>query len=168
MSNAVRLQSKAVQAIAGDWTLLDGLMGGTRAMRTAGAALLPQFPAEDDGSYSARLKTAVLTNFFGRTASIMASKPFSQEINLTGLSAPIVELLGDVDGQGSELQEFGVALLRACMSHGVAGVLVDCPPAKGLRTKADEQAAQIRPYWCMYPAATILGCKACESAVNGH
>ena len=155
----VRDQSPAVATMAGDWLLLSALIGGTRAMRGA-KALLPQFPAEDDESYAARLSTAVLTNFFGRTCSIMASKPFSQEINTAKLSPAMQAIADDIDGQGAELQSFGETLLRGCLSHGVAGVFVDYPAGEAPATKAGEAQARRRPYWAMYPAPSILGFKA--------
>jgi hypothetical protein len=156
----VRTPSSAVAEMASDWPLLSALMGGTRAMRAAGQAFLPKFPAEDDSAYKARLSTAVLTNFFGRTCAVMASKPFSQEIGLGKISADMAKLVKDIDGQGSELQSFAETLFRGCLSHGVAGVLVDCPAVMGVKNKADERRAGIRPYWAHYPASTILGAKA--------
>jgi hypothetical protein len=156
----VRDQSDAVAVMAGDWALLNGLTGGTRAMRAAGKAMLPQFPAEEADAYSTRLGTAVLTNFFGRTCSVMAAKPFSQAMGETKVSPTIEGLLDDIDGQGSSLQAFSQAVFRGCLSHGIGGVLVDFPTVGAVLTKADERASGARPYWSHYPASTIIGCDA--------
>jgi hypothetical protein len=156
----VKAQSDAVTGMAGDWPLLDGLMGGTRAMRAAGEALLPRFPAEESQDYDARRKTAVLTNFYGRTCQVMASKPFSQAIDESGVASSVAEYLDDIDGQGNGLAQFGQSVFKGCLSHGLGGVLVDFPPVGAVLTKAAEKASGVRPYWSHYPAATILGCDA--------
>lgn len=166
MTATVRTQSQAVAAMAADWPLLSALMAGTRGMRAAAKRFLPKFPAEDETSYSIRLGSAVLTNYFGRTVGIMASKPFSQEVGLDSLSPAMAALCEDIDGQGSELQAFAERMFRACMSHGVHGVLVDYPSGSGARSKADEKAAGLRPYWASYPAESIIGFKA--SRVGGE
>ena len=152
--------SLAVASMAGDWPLLSALIGGTRAMRTAGTAFLPQFPAEENPNYETRRSTAVLTNFFGRTCSIMSSKPFSQAIDLTKLPESLQAIVDDIDGQGTELQAFAENVMRGCMSHGLAGVLVDYPEGAAPNTLAEEKLAQRRPFWSHYPAPSILGFKA--------
>ncbi len=155
----VRAPSAAVAAMAAEWPILDGLTGGTRAMRRAGRVLLPQFPAEDDAAYQTRLDTAVLTNFFGRTASVMAAKPFSQAVGSARVAPVVAGFLPDIDGQGTEFPGFCETLLRGCLSHGLGGVLVDCPPAPAGMTRAEEKGAGVRPFWAHYPAAAILGAK---------
>lgn len=162
-SSDVRVASSAVAAMAAEWPILDGLSGGTRGMRRAGRMLLPQFPAEDDAAYQTRLETAVLTNFFGRTVAVMAAKPFSQAVGRARVAPAVAEFLPDIDGQGTEFPGFCEMLLRGCLSHGLGGVLVDCPPAPAGMTRAEEKAAGIRPFWAHYPAAAILGCKADRS-----
>ncbi len=162
-AGSVRTPSGAVAAMAAEWPILDGLTGGTRAMRRAGRTLLPQFPAEDDAAFQTRLDTAVLTNFFGRTASVMAAKPFSQAVGSARVAPAVTGFLPDIDGQGTEFPGFCEMLLRGCLSHGLGGVLVDCPPAPAGMTRAEEKAAGIRPFWAHYPAAAILGAKADRS-----
>jgi hypothetical protein len=163
MVGDVRAQSFAVAAMAAEWPILDGLTGGTRAMRRAGRGLLPQFPAEDDGAYQTRLGSAVLTNFFARTCAVMAAKPFSQAVNSARVAPGVAEWLSDIDGQGTEMPGFAETLLRGCLSHGIGGVLVDYPEADAAITRAEEKAGGIRPFWAYYPAAAILGCKADRS-----
>ena len=47
----VATPSKAVLAMRAAWDLSDALLGGTDAMRSAGQAYLPKWPAEDEKSY---------------------------------------------------------------------------------------------------------------------
>jgi hypothetical protein len=159
MTATVRSQSAAVAEMASDWDLLDALMSGTRAMRTAGEKFLPQFPSEEDDSYKVRLKTAVLTNFYKRTCEVMASRPFSQAPGLIDLSGKTAELFGDIDGKGTDFQAFAEILMKNCLSHGLSCVLVDYPGEAPARNKAEEKARNLRPFWAHYPATTILGAK---------
>jgi hypothetical protein len=51
------------------------------------------------------------------------------------------------------------------LSHGITGILVDYPKATGVRTKAEENAAGIRPYWVHIHAGNILGWR--SKRING-
>ena len=157
MAATVRDQSAVVAEMAKPWPMVDALVGGTGAMRTAGKAFLPKFPAEDDQSYKDRLACATLFPAFSRTAEVLAAKPMSKAIDLDGFPAELEPLLESIDGEGSTLHAYASTLLLACLQYGLVGVLVDCPPAPDVRTKADEDAAGIRPYLNTYAAKSILG-----------
>ena len=160
MTADVDSQSTAVAKMAKAWPMIDALVGGTGAMRAAGKAFLPQFPAESDTSYKTRLSTATLFPAFSRTSEVLAAKPLSKAINLDGVPTDILDLLENIDGEGSTLHSFASALMLECLQPGIVGVLVDCPPAEGVRTKAEEDAAGVRPYFATYKAAAILGWRA--------
>lgn len=55
-------RSNLVESMWPDWCMIETLRGGTRAMRNASKAYLPQWPAEDDESYRARLNSSFLFN----------------------------------------------------------------------------------------------------------
>lgn len=155
---AVDSQSEAVKSMSAPWPMIDALKGGTAGMRAAAKAFLPQFPQEPDEGYRARLSTAVLFNAFSRTASVMAAKPLSRPIQgMDALPDNIQNWLDNIDLQGSDLHSFATVQMLACMEHGISGVMVDCPSAEGLKTKADEAKAGLRPYLTTYPAWSILG-----------
>jgi hypothetical protein len=158
MTAEVDTQSAAVAKMAEAWPMIDALVGGTGAMRAAGKAFLPQFPAEPDASYKARLSTATLFPAFARTAEVLAAKPLSKAITLDGVPPDIEALLEDVDGEGSTLHAYFALLMLQRIQYGLAGVLVDMPPAEGLRTLADEKQAGVRPYFATYKASSILEC----------
>jgi hypothetical protein len=153
----VRDYSPAVEEMAEHWPMLDAVYGGTHEMREAGKRFLPQWPGEDDESYKNRLKTAVLFPAFSRTCEILASKPFSKPIALTGVPVGLTELLEDIDAAGRGIHAFFYDVLNNCLSHGISGVLADFPPTDGLRTVAEERAAGVRPYLVHYPAGSVLG-----------
>lgn len=154
-------QSACVAEMAKCWPMIDALVGGTGAMREAGKALLPQFPQEDVESYKARLSTATLFPAFARTTEVLAAKPFSKAVHVEGLPTDMEPLMEDICGEGITLHSFAADLFLDCIRKGIVGVLVDMPTRPdGVRTKADEDAAGIRPYLAVYRAQAILGWRA--------
>jgi len=156
----VSTQSAAVADMAQCWPMIDALVGGTGAMRAAGKTFLPQFPAETADAYKCRLETATLFPAFSRTTNVLAAKPLSKAIDVDGVPPEIEGLFENVDGEGSTLHAFAGALMLGCLQYGLWGVLVDCPPAENVKTKADEAAAGVRPYFAVYKSAAILGWRA--------
>ncbi|KAA5613540.1 DUF4055 domain-containing protein [Rhodovastum atsumiense] len=144
--------------MAADWGLVDTLLGGTRAMRRAGRRYLPQWPAEDDASYQARLASATLFPAYARTVSVLAGKPFGKPLTI-GEDVPqrLRPWLEDVDLQGRNLHSFAAEICVNALSHGLCGILVDCPPNRGARSVAEERAAGIRPYMVHVRPGSILG-----------
>ncbi len=160
MVSPVRKTSAAVDKMAEDWALVDALMGGTKTMRAAGKAYLPQWPAEETDSYKVRLATATLFPAYARTISVLTGKPFSKQLTY-GEDVPpgIKDLLDDVDLQGRNLHAFAADLASEAMAYGLCGILVDCPPNPGAKTLAEEQKAGIRPYFVHVRHNAILGWK---------
>jgi hypothetical protein len=167
MTTTVRDQSAAVASMAENWPIIDALLGGTPAMRKAGKTYLPQWPGETDDAYKARVATATLFPAFGRTVEVLAGKPFSKPVTLTDdVPARIKEWCDtDIDLQGRNLHAFAASLSEEALSHGITGILVDYPKATGVRTKAEENAAGIRPYWVHIHAGNILGWR--SQRING-
>jgi hypothetical protein len=167
MTADVRKTAAAVDDMATDWTLIEALMGGTTAMRAANKRYLPQWPAEDDDSYRARIATAVLFPAYSRTVSLLAGKPFSKPITV-GEDVPpqIAEWLENVDLEGRNLHAFASDVCREALGYGFCGILVDCPPGRDVKTKADEAKAGIRPYFVHIRHNAILGWRAEKR--NGH
>ena len=147
--------------MAENYPLITALLGGTTAMRKAAKSYLPQWPNEAGDAYKNRLETATLFPAFGRTCEVLTGKPFSKPITI-GEDVPtrIAEWCDDIDLQGHNLHAFAAAVCFHAISHGLSGILVDFPTAEGLRTKADEAAAGVRPYFVHIHAPSILGWRA--------
>lgn len=155
---SVRTPSSAVIAMGQGWPLVDALLGGTAAMREAGQTYLPQWPNEGDKSYKLRLHSATLFPAFARTVEVLAGKPFSKPVSLSkDVPTQLAEWCGNIDLQGRNLHSFAANLCQSALSHGIGGILIDHPPAQELRTKADEAAAGVRPYWVEITANNLLG-----------
>lgn len=142
-----------------DLILAAALMGGTRAMRAAGETYLPKWPNEDAESYKTRLATSVLFPAFKRTVFTLAGKPFSKPLTI-GEDVPpqLVEWAEDIDLEGRNLHTFAHDLMKCALSQGLCGILVDYPvKPEGVRTKADEQSAGLRPYFVHIKPEQLIG-----------
>jgi hypothetical protein len=151
-------RSEAVKRMAVDWALVDALLGGTKAMRRAGRTYLPQWPKETNEAYDLRVAVSVLFPAYKRTVHTLAGKPFSKPITL-GDDVPerFKPWLQDIDLQGRNLDAFAADVFEAALGYGIAGILVDFPPAGDVRTQAQELAAGLRPYWIQIRENQILG-----------
>ena len=142
----VATPSPRMAALADKRTLINDLMGGTFAMRAAGAKWLPQHPAESDGVYKTRLEKTFLDNFLEIAVTKANGKIFKKPIKLCDVPPGIEDLLDNIDLQGSGLDAFAQEIGERSLEAGITYVLVDVPPADGVKTAAEEKALGIRPY----------------------
>lgn len=170
MADTVATISEAVKSMQDDWSLAAALMGGTKAMRAAGKAYLPQWPNEDDESYKTRLKTATLYPAYQHTVETLVGKPFSAPVTIgEDVPARIKKWCEDVDQEGRNLHVFASDVMEAAFD-GICGILVDFPPRKrkgpdGVEvtipnTVAAEEAAGLRPYMVLIKASQLIGWRA--------
>lgn len=158
--------SDEINEKAVEWAVVKALLGGTTAMREAGAAYLPRLKGEDAESHADRLRVATLFPALARTVSVMSSKPFSKPLQFGGDVPPsIVGWMDDCDLGGNNLHTFAHGLLRESISFGLHGVLVDYPTATAVPTLADERNAGRRPYLVHVKHGSILGWK--SALING-
>lgn len=159
MALAVNEPNDEIRALQEQWCKLEALDGGTPAMRKAGKSLLPQWPAEEDAAYAARLSTATLFPAWKRTVNVMSGKPFSKALTLSDASPSIEKWAEDIDQQGVSLHSFAAEMFREDMGYGLAGILVDYPraPEGGFRSRAEQEASGQRPYWVRVKHSQILG-----------
>lgn len=167
MTLAVNQRSAEVEALAKPWPMLQALQDGTAAMRAAGKAYLPQWPAEEDAAYRARLATATLFPAYRRTVGVMSGKPFSKALALNDADKRIVKWAQNIDLQGVNLHTWAAEQFRASIGFGLAGVLVEYPRAAtaGPRTVAAVERAGLRPYWVRVRHDQVLGWRVAN--VNG-
>lgn len=153
----VRTLDDKVQRYLDAWQMAADLMVGTKAMRAAGKQYMPKMSAEDSGSYNARLSVAVLHPAFKRSVSVYASKPFSRPVKFDDLLPEVEAILEDIDLKEVTAPAFLQKILQSLLAYGCTGVLTDCPPSQGARTKADEISLGIRPYMVEYSPLTWIG-----------
>ncbi|WP_369606272.1 DUF4055 domain-containing protein [Serratia marcescens] len=167
MTDDVRKRSAKIEAIAECWPMITALLGGTEEMREASTTYLPQWPNEDSGYYKKRLSTATLFPAFSRTVEVLSGKPFSRPITWSeDVPSRIQEFFEDIDLQGTNLHSFLADICEEAMAYGICGLLVDYPPAENIKTRADELASGVRPYWVKIAANSLLDYK--SKRVNGR
>ena len=142
-----------------DWALAGALLGGTRAMRAAGKTYLPHWPNEDQDSYKTRLATSVLFPAFSRTVGTLTGKPFSKPVTVGDDVPPkIEEWMDDIDLEGRNLDAFAADIMECALGYGLCGILVDYPvKPENVKTQADEQAINLRPYFVHIKPDQLIG-----------
>lgn len=164
MTDAVRKVSTEAAALHLHCDLIDALLGGTAAMRAAGEKYLPKWPAEDQEAYKVRLAVATLFPAYQRTVEVLSAKPFSKPVTFgDDVPAKLKDWCQDVDRNGSNLHAFLSAVCDEVLAYGFSGILVDYPPTRDEKdrplyvTKAEEDAADVRPYFVQIHPRNILG-----------
>lgn len=159
----VNQPTPAVLAMQPDLEKVDALMGGTAAMRAAGAKYLPKWPMEQADSYDFRLKTSTLFNAFARTVDNMTGKPFSEDMTWTDIDPLIEQWFENIDLAGRSFQSFAKEVFCRGICDGLTHVFVDCQVAVDKdgnaihKTQAEEQRAGVRPYLVSIRQSQILG-----------
>lgn len=128
------------------------LLAGTVHLRDCGTEYLPMEPAEQSEAYAIRRRSALFFNAFEKTLHGLVGMVFRKPpMFAEDVPAPIQALAEDIDRNGSHWAVFAKEWFRDAMSEGHSFVYVDMPPALGPdATRADEIAANRRPYWVRY------------------
>lgn len=163
----------AVDAMREDWAIVDPLMGGTRAMREAGEALLPKWPKEEDCDYRNRKNLSTLLPAYSETVKNMTGRVFAEPIVLgKDVPQPVQDYTENFDRQGNNLQVWAQSFFTQALSYGLCHLLVDYPKTtdgegnQTIVTKADEKAAKVRPYAIMIKPQQVIGWR--SSSVDGE
>lgn len=143
------------------WSMIDTLLGGTKAMRAAGSLFLPPHSAETDFNYQERLMTNVLFNAMELTLDHFVGRPFSDPVRLNNdVPEDIVEHVRNVDLQGNDITSFCREWFREGVAKGFAHVMVDMPSLSmeelEFRTQADDIAEGRRPFWVMIKPENMI------------
>lgn len=158
-----------------EWDLVDALCGGTYAMRAARSKFLPQEPKEPEVAYNNRVDKSVLTPIYCDAIKKLAGKIMKQPPQPEeGMSPRVVELLDDIDSEGTDLADFVYDLVKAGLNYGLTHILVDSPNFENLvdemgvtdLTIAVERELGIRPYMMHIKPRQVIGWK--SQVINGE
>ncbi len=146
--------------------LVRDLAAGTLRLREMGVRYLPIEPAERTDDHRNRVARAILYNAFDRTLHALVGMVFRKDPQFCAdVPAAIagVETVQDgqpmhaegigenIDRAGNHWAVFSKELFACAMRDGHAFVFVDMPPPlPDGATRADEIAANRRPYWVRY------------------
>lgn len=155
----VATPSELYKAMLPDMTLVDALDGGTRTMRAAGQAYLPQEPGETVAAYKLRLDRTFLFPGFQRSLQAMVGMVFAAPLKMADkLPEDVDEWTKDIDLTGRSLDSFAREAFEIAMKKGLVHIHADFPRvenADGL-TVADERAMGNRPYLRIVDPSSVI------------
>lgn len=158
--------------------LVQALLGSTPAMIEAGEMYLPQYAAESEADYQARLRGGILLGAYRRTRGYITGMIFSQAVTISDDSPSRDQFQAieyDIDLRGNNLRTWAQELFEAGVDDGMVAVLVDFPRIKTRtldgrleyfdassqtwrpKTAATDEAMGWRPYFTMIRQSQILG-----------
>jgi hypothetical protein len=139
-----------------DWSVMAAVTNGTEYLRDQSEKYLPQEPREDDDAYQTRVDRSVLSPYTSRLIETAAGAILRKPIHIEG-DQYWLDLAQNIDGIGSNINEYARRALVSSLTYGHSAILVDYPAAMGARNLAEERAQGRRPYFIHVDAAQIWG-----------
>ena len=130
---------------------------GTEYLRENSEAFLPLEPREDYDAYLARVNRSVFSPFTQRLIRAATGLVLRKPITLIGDPYWTEMFKMDVDGCGSDLDEYARRLLMCSLTYGQSHILVDYPAPGGAVSLAEERSQNRRPYWIEVDPTNIYG-----------
>ena len=128
-----------VTAMMADWKVMASVTRGTNFIRDCSDEFLPQEPREDDEAYETRVDRSVLSPYTSRLIETAAGAILRKPIQIEG-DAYWMELSENIDGIGSNINEYARRALVSSLTYGHSAVLVDYPAASGAKNLREERA----------------------------
>ena len=150
-------RTRAVLDMMKSWEIMKAVSEGTDYLRTNSEAFLPLEPREDYDAYLARVNRAVFSPFTQRLIRAATGLVLRKPITLNGDPYWTEMFKADVDGCGSDLDEYARRLLMCSLTYGQSHILVDYPAPSGALTLAEERQQNRRPYWIEVDPLNIYG-----------
>lgn len=164
VSESPFVRSLDVIAMMSDWSVMAAVTKGTNYIRDMAETYLPQEPREDDDAYETRVDRSVLSPYTSRLIETAAGAILRKPIHIEG-DPYWLELAQNIDGIGSNINEYARRALVSSLTYGHSAILVDYPAAMGARNLAEERAQGRRPYFVHIDAPQIWGWRK-ESTTN--
>jgi hypothetical protein len=155
-----------VIAMMEDWQVMAAVTRGTNYIRDLCDTYLPQEPREDDEAYETRVDRSVLSPYTSRLIETAAGAILRKPIHIEG-DDYWLDLSQDIDGLGSNINEYARRALVSSLTYGHSAVLVDYPAATGARNLAEERAMGRRPYFVHVDAPQIWGWRQADYTMPG-
>lgn len=165
VSESPFVRALEVIAMMTDWQTMAAVTRGTSYIRDLSEIFLPQEPREDDDAYQTRVDRSVLSPYTSRLIETAAGTILRKPIQIEG-DPYWVELSQNIDGIGSNLDEYARRALVSSLTYGHSAILIDYPAATGARNLAEERAMGRRPYFVHVDAPQIWGWRQ-ESTMPG-
>ena len=139
------------------WEIMKAVTLGTEYLRDNSEAFLPLEPREDYTAYLARVNRAVFSPYTQRLVRAATGLILRKPITLIGDPYWTDVFAKDVDGCGSDLDEYARRSLICALTYGHSHTLVDFPAPTGAKSLAEERSLNRRPYWIEVDPTNIYG-----------
>ena len=156
VSESPFVRSLDVIAMMPDWSVMAAVTSGTNYLRDMSETYLPQEPREDDDAYQTRVDRSVLSPYTSRLIETAAGAILRKPIHVEG-DPYWLDLIQNIDGLGSNINEYARRALVSSLTYGHSAILVDYPAAAGAMNLAEERAMGRRPYFVHVDAFQIWG-----------
>ena len=164
VSESPFVRSLEVIGMMPDWSVMAAVTKGTNYIRDLCETYLPQEPREDDDAYETRVDRSVLSPYTSRLIETAAGAILRKPIHVEG-DQYWLDLCQNIDGLGSNINEYARRALVSTLTYGHSAILVDYPAATEARNLAEERALGRRPYFVHVDAPQIWGWRK-ESGTN--
>lgn len=155
-------RSSDIAAMVDYWDTTDTIMEGHKALRDRGKDFLPMFADESKDDFNIRLQNTKFTNVYRDVVEGLASKPFEDEVKLLGDADTVPQWANDfienVDGAGNHITVFAAQTFFNGINSAIDWIMVDYPEydTETVRTRADQKAAGLRPFWSHVLGKNVL------------
>ena len=150
-------RTRAVLDMMKGWEIMKAVTEGTDYLRTNSETFLPLEPREDYDAYLARVNRSVFSPFTQRLIRAATGLVLRKPITLTGDPYWTEMFKMNVDGCGSDLDEYARRVLMCSLIYGQSHILVDYPAPSGALTLAEERQQNRRPYWIEVDPTNLYG-----------
>ena len=150
-------RTRAVLDMMKGWEIMKAVTEGTEYLRENSEAFLPLEPREDYDAYLARVNRSVFSPFTQRLIRAATGLVLRKPITLTGDPYWTEMFKMNVDGCGSDLDEYARRILMCSLIYGQSHILVDYPAPSGALTLAEERQQNRRPYWIEVDPTNLYG-----------
>ena len=150
-------RTRAVMDMVKGWEIMKAVTNGTEYLRDNSEAFLPLEPREDYTAYLSRVNRAVFSPYTQRLIRAATGLIMRKPITLIGDPYWTDVFVKDVDGCGSDLDEYARRVLICSLTYGQSHILVDYPAPTGALSLAEERAQNRRPYWIEIDPTNIYG-----------
>ena len=146
----------AVLGMRQHWGPIDAVTNGSSWLRAHAGTFLRQEPRETDEAYKKRVERSVLSPFTVRLIENAAGLILRRPIEIIGDDYWRDEFAVDVDGLGSNINEFIRRRLVCALAYGHSAIMVDYPQVEA-RNLREERESQANAYWAGVDAQQIIG-----------
>ena len=150
-------KTRAVLDMSKGWEIMKAVSLGTEYLRDNSQAFLPLEPREDYDAYLSRVNRSVFSPYTQRLIRAATGLILRKPITVLGDPYWTDVFVKDVDGCGSDLDEYARRNLICALTYGHSHTLVDFPAPTGARNLAEERDQNRRPYWIEIDPSKIYG-----------